>query len=225
MGFQLRSGISFCEVSDRLLFLDVVADRYFCLQPGAEHAFRNMVSGADLDDSDARELDGMIRAGTLLQTRDHRTPTPLRGTRHASLSMLDSVEGQELSVSSGAICGALIAIFIARFSLQHRRLHATLRAIDLRKIPWPRSGQVDLEAVQAAATAFEATSRFVRSHDKCLSRSIALARYLAARELPADLMIGVKLRPFAAHAWVQSGRWLVNDRIDMVRDYTPILVV
>lgn len=222
MGFQLRTGISFCEVSDRLLFLDVVTDRYFCLQPGAEHAFRNVIAGAALEETDVKALDAMMRSGTLVQTTDYSLPSPLRVSRHASLSMLDS---EDLRVSRGAICGALLAIFLARFSLQHKRLHTILRALDLRKIPWPRSGQVDLEPIQAAAAAFEATSRIVRSHDKCLSRSIALARYLAARDLPADLMIGVKLRPFAAHAWVQSGRWLVNDRIDMVRDYTPILVV
>jgi hypothetical protein len=38
-------------------------------------------------------------------------------------------------------------------------------------------------------------------------------------------VIGVKLRPFAAHSWVQSGPWLVNDRIDMIRAYTPIMAV
>jgi hypothetical protein len=75
------------------------------------------------------------------------------------------------------------------------------------------------------AVAFERTARIVRSHDQCLSRSLALARRLAALGLPADLVIGVRLRPFAAHCWVHAGEWLVNDRIDTVRTYTPILSV
>ena len=40
MGFTLRNGISFCRVGDRIIFLDIVTDRYFCLSPEAEHSFR-----------------------------------------------------------------------------------------------------------------------------------------------------------------------------------------
>ena len=222
MGFALRAGISFCEVSERLLFLDTVADRYFCLPPNAEHGFRQIVAGTVLDDTDRDHLAGMLRSGTLVETVEHRTPAPFRSSRHASLSLLDASDPPASTIS---VAHARLHLLAARFSLRHRPLHAILRGIDLAKTPWPRSGDVDPEALQAAASAFERTTRFMRSHDQCLSRSIAMARYLAARNLPADLMIGVRLRPFAAHCWVQSGRWLVNDQIDTIRTYTPILAV
>jgi len=222
MGFELRKGISFCEVSEQLLFLDLVADRYFCLQPHAEHAFRSLLAGEHLDDAQRTNLSGMLHTGTLIEIAGYGQPRAFRIHKQASLSLLD-MQGTPITFSR--VASALSAIMGARFSLRWRRLHKILRAIDLGRTAWPRSGPVDLDAIKDAATAFERTSRFLRSHDQCLPRSIALARYLAARGLPADLVLGVRLRPFAAHAWVQSGQWLVNDRIDTIRSYTPIVAV
>lgn len=222
MGFQLRSGISYCDVSDRLLFLDTHEDRYFGLQPAAEHAFRRLVADAVLDHPGREDLAGMLRSGTLIETPERQVPFPFRAPRSASLSLLDT---EPQPVPPMRLLGVLASLMGARLSLRRRRLHQILKGIDLAKIPWPRTNLVDLDAIQAAASAFDMSSRFVRSHDKCLSRSIALARYLASSGLPADLIIGVKLRPFAAHCWVQSGNWLVNDRIDNVRPYTPIFAV
>ena len=220
MGFKLREGISFCEASDRLLFLDVVADRYFCLQPRAEQAFRTLLLDQALDPSHPAGLLGMLEAGTLLETAGQGVPHAFRLHPQASLSLLDTA-GKRTRTTH--LASALAAILKARLSLRWCRLHNILRGVDLGHISWPRTGTVDLDALQDAATAFEGTSRILRSHDQCLSRSIALARYLSSHGLPADLVIGVKLRPFAAHAWVQSGRWLVNDRIDTVRAFTPIV--
>lgn len=222
MGLELRKGISFCEVSNRLLFLDIVADRYFCLQPRAERAFRTLLLDKVLDDAGRSDLARMLEAGTLLETAGDAVPHAFRLQPQASLSLLDTPESQ---TSPSRLAGAVTAILNARLGLRWRRLHLILSGVGLNRISWPRTDLVDLDAIREAATAFEGTSRMLRSHDKCLSRSIALARYLAAHGLPADLVIGVKLRPFAAHAWVQSGHWLVNDRVDVVRAFTPIMAV
>ncbi|RYM07421.1 lasso peptide biosynthesis B2 protein [Sphingobium cupriresistens] len=40
-----------------------------------------------------------------------------------------------------------------------------------------------------------------------------------------DVVLGVQLGPFSAHCWVQHEDRLVNDRVDMVRTFTPILVL
>jgi hypothetical protein len=222
MGFQLRQGISFCEVSDRLLFLDILADRYFCLQPAAERSFRLVVNDIISSEEDRSALSGMLETGVLIESPDAHRPHPFRLQRHASLSLLEDLRAP---VRAAGLVDALISILTARLSLRFTRLHKIFKEVDLFKTPWPHSGVVDLDAIRKAAATFEATSRILRSHDTCLSRSLALARHLGAKGLPADLVIGVKLRPFAAHAWVQSGRWVVNDHIDTIRAYAPILAV
>ncbi len=61
--------------------------------------------------------------------------------------------------------------------------------------------------------------------DRCLPRSIALALCLAGSRYAAHVVLGVKLAPFAAHCWVQAGDAVLNDELEEVLRYTPILVV
>jgi hypothetical protein len=52
--------------------------------------------------------------------------------------------------------------------------------------------------------------------------SLALIACLWRRGLPADLYFGVRIAPFAAHCWVQSGDCLLSDPFDIVREFTPV---
>jgi hypothetical protein len=56
----------------------------------------------------------------------------------------------------------------------------------------------------------------------CVPDSLALARYLWKRDIDCEVIFGVRLDPFAAHAWVQSGDLLLSDNINVVADYTPV---
>ncbi|HWU49222.1 MAG TPA: lasso peptide biosynthesis B2 protein [Asticcacaulis sp.] len=73
--------------------------------------------------------------------------------------------------------------------------------------------------------AYLASRRWLRTQDQCLSWSIALVDVLAAHDWFPDLVLGVKMRPFGAHAWVAWEGEVLNDLPDLVRAYTPILVV
>jgi hypothetical protein len=222
MGLALRAGISFCDVSDRLLFLDVVADRYFCLGEKTEHAFRGMIGRQELYPEEMRALVGLLRSGLLAETNGAGVPTAFSSARIPTASLLDlSVQRADVR----QVAAALSALAFTRLSLRFGRLHAVLRKLAEAKPPPSAVPAMAPKSMQEVAAAFEQTARIVRSHDQCLSRSVAMARRLAALGLPADLVIGVRLRPFAAHSWVQAGAWLVNDRIDTVRTYTPILSV
>ncbi|MBX9815470.1 MAG: hypothetical protein A4S12_04415 [Proteobacteria bacterium SG_bin5] len=222
MGLALRAGISFCDVSDRLLFLDVVADRYFCLGEKAESAFRKMISRHDLDPGEMRALAGLLRSGILAETDDADVPMAFSPPDNPTASFLD-ISVQRADVRQ--VAAALSALAFTRLSLRFGHLHAVLRKLADAKPSPSAAPTIAPESMQKVAAAFERTARIVRSHDQCLSRSVAVARRLAALGLPGDLVIGVRLRPFAAHSWVQAGAWLVNDRIDTVRTYTPILSV
>lgn len=222
MGHVLRLGISFCEVSERLLFLDVVADRYFCLGEKAERAFRALVDRRDLDLEMCRILAGLVESGILVKTADNRLPTVFHLNCTPSASLLDAPARR---VGVGHLLAAMSTLAVARLSLRFGDLHAALQRLAEAKSAPGTVPQTVPQPIYDVAAAFEWTARVVRSHDQCLSRSIAVARRIAALGLPADLVIGVRLRPFAAHCWVQAGGWLVNDRIDTIRTYTPILSV
>lgn len=73
--------------------------------------------------------------------------------------------------------------------------------------------------------AFQLSARLITSFNQCLSSSIALTRFLARRNLYPHLVLGVRMAPFAAHAWVQADDLVLNDTVDMASRYTPILVI
>jgi hypothetical protein len=152
MGFALRQGVSFCEVSDRLLFLDIVADRYFCLQPRVEHAFRMLMRDKVLNEGQRCDLSSMLHTGTLLEAAGHDVPHAFRHHPQALHSLLDT-QGSPATVPG--LAGALTAVLSARLSLRWRRFHQILRSVELGRISWPRTGTVDLDALQDAATALK----------------------------------------------------------------------
>ncbi|ESQ84210.1 hypothetical protein AEAC466_10725 [Asticcacaulis sp. AC466] len=70
-----------------------------------------------------------------------------------------------------------------------------------------------------------ASRRFISAQNECLRWSIAMVRYLRAYGYYPNLVLGVRMMPFGAHAWVQDGDTVLNDTVEQVSAYTPILVV
>lgn len=56
----------------------------------------------------------------------------------------------------------------------------------------------------------------------CLQRSAAWVRLLRRHGAPAELVLGVRTFPFAAHAWVELDGYVVGDSFDKVRQYLVI---
>lgn len=46
---------------------------------------------------------------------------------------------------------------------------------------------------------------------QCLQRSVAMARVLRAYGVEAEVVVGYRLAPFLAHAWVEAGGRVIHD--------------
>ena len=75
------------------------------------------------------------------------------------------------------------------------------------------------------AAGFVAADRLITARGRCLARSIAMARTMSACGIAPTLVLGVKLRPFEAHCWVQHHDVLISDDPGTVAPFTPILIV
>lgn len=216
MGFGLRAGVSYCEVAGQLLFLDVRRDRYFCLSETREAAFRRVARGVEVDADDVAMLAGMIGDGLLVTGTPPRPCAPVPRPR---TSLVDQLE------ASGRLAATLGAI------LNLTRTRAALRLLGLERmlarlpVADGITGNRDqaAKAMQVAAT-YQQAGLLVTALDRCLPRSIAVAHRCRRVGIPVDLILGVRLQPFAAHCWVQLGDAVVNDRLDKVLNFTPILV-
>ncbi len=215
MAWRLRAGTSYCVIDTRFIFLDIVADRYFGLGPALEDDFRR-VTQAESPSSREPALLRLVETGLIVEgTETALAPCPVLPA--AVDSFLD--RDQPLVPFRHQVA-ALRSIFRAKAILKVRGLRAALSRIHS---PSRSTQSLRDEAVLMIAGAHLATRRLIRSHDQCLPRAIALAQDLAAQNIAAELLFGVRLRPFAAHCWVQQDVTLLTDRLDPVSSYTPIL--
>jgi hypothetical protein len=55
--------------------------------------------------------------------------------------------------------------------------------------------------------------------------SLVLAVFLTRHMIPCTFVIGVSVKPFLAHSWVQIGELVLNDTAEHVQTFTPILAI
>ncbi len=222
MTLQLRADTYFCIANHRVVLLDLKADRYFGLPLKADAAFQKLAAGHHMDEADLEALEPFVRNG-LLQAGSEKVNEPKRPPLVApTSSAVDAVSG------SGGLLPMIEAVAIrlrATKSLKRHSLHAAITDIQQRKASQASQNNPSYDMIAPTLGAFLLTRRLMPTHDRCLPWSIAMADYLSRRRCFPDLVIGVKMKPFAAHAWIQLEDRVLSDRLDEVLPYTPILVV
>lgn len=213
MHYTLAPGVSACVADGRLVFLNLKADRYLMVEPRAEAL---LLDGRGKGCCHYPELDRLCELGLLVRSRNV-DDLPLCAATGAEGSLFDTPWQRP---SPYALAGAGGAVVAATASLRWRGLARTVRGLAERSDPDLRN--LDLTLRHAAA--FAELRLAVRTLNRCLPLSVALARRTRATDREVKLVIGVKLGPFGAHAWVQRGSLVLNDRLDAVRAFTPILV-
>jgi len=210
---NLNNHVRFCEVEGQLVFLDLKADRYFSLPPEAQEAFVSLLRG----ESGGQQIEALCASGLLVDAPAGR---PLAATFHtppANSFLEDGETGQGL----GPVAEVLFLVLIARHAVQRKRLPRLL-ASSLH-VSGP-AGRGPREKRDRALGQFLRARRAVPVAPNCLYDSLALRRFLQRRSIPADLVIGTKLHPFAAHCWLQDGGTILNDSLAAARGFSPILI-
>jgi hypothetical protein len=72
---------------------------------------------------------------------------------------------------------------------------------------------------------FDSRPFLFSARNACLYDSLALLLFLRRFDICPDWVFGVRTGPFAAHCWLQSGNVVLNDSVENVRSYTPIMAV
>jgi hypothetical protein len=139
--------------------------------------------------------------------------------------------GDELEVESKMtvrhVVSFAVAFLWARASLAWRPFSATVELMRVEKAR-RRRGIDPNEIVKMAALV--AVFRQLRplvfaAEGRCLLHALTLARFLNRYGFYPDWVIGVATQPWAAHAWVQCGNYLLDTNPEKVCRYTPILMV
>lgn len=205
--------LSFCVVEDTAVFLDLAGDRYFRLPHSCNAAF---VAGL---------VNGVALAATMqaVGLDEFSVQAPVRATSD-TLSPREPLDTRASLATPWLTFRALCEQRIAERRLAGRGLYNVLADLKHALCRPDITAPFD-EAAAAIVKAFERAALFRSAVDRCLPRSIALARLLARSGYQCQVVLAVKLRPFAAHAWVQAGPLVLNESVEEAARYTPILIL
>lgn len=216
MGFTLRPDLYGCVANGRTVLLDLAADRYFALQAPTDTALQQAFAGTASEDT----LNGLAARRLIVETNADTRP---RATRYTA----PRIDLSSLKCSGPAIIPPIIPVLTqmtTKHDLAVQPLHKVISEIETAKRHHDLAGVGFKKAAHMIAR-YNASRRFISAQDECLRWSIAMVRYLRRSRYFPDLVLGVRMMPFAAHAWVQDGGTVLNDTVEYVSAYTPILVV
>lgn len=200
-----RADLAWCRIGDQLIFLDIAKDRYFRL-PGERN--RSIV-----DFLDASSRKDWQQPAILPRPENWQFPqqaSPSIGTGQFRLAEVARALWVQRRIEKRLASRPFAAV------LAELRLLVTTRTADTQSL-----GGKGADCVRG----FEYARLFRTAANHCLPRSIALASCLAARGVRSHLVLGVRTLPFAAHCWVQQGTSVLNDSLEEVQRFHPILVV
>ncbi len=218
MVWTLPQSVSFCDVHGRLVFLDSAADLYVSLPEAAEAVFRRLIAGETIFGAASDIPPGLASAGLLVEGPQGQPLAPCK-----SADLRASILDQPPAPDNRHVPGLVIALAQTALALRLIGLDRTLRKLSRHA---PALSTLDVHAnAGPVVAAFERLGMLATPHEQCLVRSLALGRYLRRRGFAVDIVLGARLRPFSAHAWVQLGDMVLNDQLDTVRNFTPIRVV
>lgn len=217
MGYALRPGLSYCTVDGHDVFLDLAADRYFRLSDKPEAAFQRLREEASVPTSDLAELHDLGLVEEVVSSGGLLPPTlDMPMTSAAAMGLTRAAPMPTVRALWAQRC-------MERF-LQSKGLEAAVARLRGEKDRLPVVAQGG-GAVERWILGFEQAKLLRSPAKRCLPRSMALASCLVRAGHGVNLVIGVRLRPFAAHCWVQQGSTVLNDTPEDVAMFTPILVI
>lgn len=215
MPLQLRSGVHHAVADGRNIFLDVDQDRYFCLPPSLENAFHAFLH---TERREPHHLVKLIELGVLVDDSGHGDPPLTLRPPLRSLPQADTAP----AVPFVAIAVAAIRIKAAKW--RHHRHSLRARLDELHNIAVTDTDEAFVGKLSQYAHIFQTAGLLTSTRDFCLPCSMMLTKFLRRRGFAAQLAIGVSGRPFAAHSWVQIDDMVINDTVDNISRFTPLIV-
>jgi hypothetical protein len=226
---RLADHMRACVVDDQVVLLDLERSRYFALKGRHSRIVRQALDASD-STTPAFGIEESSLVEPLLRKRILTTAPPQRTECARPLeAAASSPEWQEqvrgANIQLRDLSRFLFAVSLAALWLRRRSLDSIAASVhDLHR---PAGGVAEQGVrLQRAITVFDRLRPLVfTSRDKCLFDSLALAVFLRRQGLTASWVIGVSIRPFTAHSWIQDRSEVLNDVPENVRRFTPILVV
>lgn len=226
---MLPAHVHYCRADGRIVFMDICRDRYYQLSAAQLPWFDEIESArgpSDLSAPAARFASQLARQGLIIPPGNTGREMRAAEAAPATGSLFDYPYSPCRRALARDLPLFLHATISSWLSLRTRRLE-TIVGSAARAARGSAKERISPDhLIVDRAERFHALAPFFfTSHDACLFRSLALTRYLRSYGLAAEWIFAVRCAPFRAHSWVQSGGLVLNDHLENVAEYTPILSV
>lgn len=205
----------YCVIDGRIVGLDLRAARYFFVRGASADALLQLEAGdAGSHVPESEALKDLLKLGYV--TLEPSGGRPLRRCRaEPATSRVEWPRLRSRGLDTLLLCWrlAITRLCIATGSLSH-----VLRPIEKRA---SHMEICDIRTLRERLGRFMASRPSIPLPRSCLLDSAVL--YLFLGDASVDLVFGVTVTPFAAHCWLERDGHLLNDELDYVRRFTPIM--
>lgn len=230
-----------CFVDGHFVFLDLNLDEYICLDQSRTEIFHTLFPNwthrndqkepVRQDEAFTNAVVTLQKQGLLTQSRtDGKEAHPL----NLNLPPLD-LTGYDVDrkpdIRLSHICRFIKASLLTTAKLRFRSLQYIIERMKRRKLKGlKKTGQngaiSDPDLARDLVETFKTLKPLAfTSKNHCLFESLSLIEFLSYYGIFPECVFGIKLKPFAAHCWIQDKNFIYNDSLDYVARLTPIMVV
>ncbi len=233
--YALASHVFVCLQDEHVVFLDVRRDRYFALEAAKTRGLGALVRGWPVAaEGDASRLADLMKSGVfqvlaergLLAHGERRgkDATPIRCASPAEEIEADDTAAMP-AIGPLAVCRFSAAALAASLSLRLAPFERVIARAHRRRTAAAAAPELNRERAQELIAIFSWLRPFAfTAKDACLFEALALGNFLASHAIHPQWVFGVQARPFSAHCWLQYGAIVLNDSVEHVSQYTPIMV-
>lgn len=234
--YALAGHVFVCVQGEHVVFLDVRKDRYFALEAEKTASLGVLVPGWPVvPPAPAAGGTEVVQSSViaLLLERGLLSADAQAG-KNAAPVVVERLTGElaaDAYVDLARPGVATVMRFIgcalaASFMLRFRGFERVVRRVSRRNRAQDAGAAFDSKEVHRLVAAFAwLRPFFFTAKDMCLFEAFALSEFLARHGVFPRWVFGVQARPFAAHCWLQIGGIVLNDSVEHVGRYTPIMVV
>ena len=233
--YQLPVDVYLCRHDGYVVLMDLARDRYLALESYDAQQLCGRVRGWDIlmgsppappvQSSSDQTLQMMLDVGLLApSSAAGKSARPIHLCSPTD-SMIDEDSDFRPEIRSTEVCRFLTAVTSAAMRLKFLSIHHVVHSVQRRRRAQNRSATLlDLELAHDLVGVFGRLSPFVfTARDACLFNSLALLNFLASYGLFPTWVFGVRTGPFAAHCWLQAEAHVLNDTLENICGYTPIM--
>ena len=226
-----------CKMGCYWIILSASSDRYLCVADAELATIGNRLVGwkdQSLEWTHASPPDAEVNVllesliGNGIITSNPAIGKPFTESQYPVPE--NRIDVPEPSASTNVSFLGIIRFFLAcgtvDWQLRSNALSRTLARIERRRRRAESSGtRWNREYASKLVAAFKVLRPLYPRPYLCLFESLALLEFLASYNFFPQVVFGVVADPFQAHCWLQEGSTILNDDLERVGRYRPILSV